>query len=52
MQWLAKNETSPITRNRLRRKHLVPNRALKEAIDFEGDFDLFRDHLRDDSIIL
>ncbi|KAL3815668.1 hypothetical protein ACHAXA_006561 [Cyclostephanos tholiformis] len=36
LQWLAKNSTSPITRNRLSRKHLVPNRALKEAIDFEG----------------
>lgn len=38
LQWLAKNQTSPITRNRLSRKHLVPNRALKEAINFEGDF--------------
>ncbi|KAL7525630.1 hypothetical protein ACHAXR_001086, partial [Thalassiosira sp. AJA248-18] len=35
-KWLTENDTSPITRNRLRRKHLVPNRALKEAIDFEA----------------
>ncbi len=48
LEWLAKNETSPITRNKLRRKHLVPNRALKEAINFEGDFDLFRTDFRDE----
>ena len=48
LQWLAKNETSPITRNRLSRKHLVPNRALKEAIKFEGDFDLLRVDVRDE----
>lgn len=35
-QWLTDNATSPITRNRLRTKHLVPNRALKEAIDHEA----------------
>ncbi|KAL7540258.1 hypothetical protein ACHAWF_006631 [Thalassiosira exigua] len=38
-KWLLENSTSPITRNRLRAKHLVPNRALKEAIDFEGIYD-------------
>lgn len=35
MKWLSKNNTSPVTRNVLRMKHLVPNRALKEAIEFE-----------------
>ncbi|KAL9186885.1 hypothetical protein ACHAXT_010605 [Thalassiosira profunda] len=34
-RWLTSHETSPITRNRLRKRHLVPNRALKEAIDHE-----------------
>ena len=33
LTWLSDNDTSPITRNKLRRKYLVPNRALKEAIE-------------------
>mmetsp|Transcript_12075 Transcript_12075/g.25721 ORF Transcript_12075/g.25721 Transcript_12075/m.25721 type:complete len:136 (+) Transcript_12075:128-535(+) len=35
LKWLSENGTSPVTRNSLQRKHLVPNRALKEAIEFE-----------------
>jgi hypothetical protein len=37
LQWIANNQTSPITRNKLSRKHLVPNRALKEAIQYESE---------------
>mmetsp|Transcript_43029 Transcript_43029/g.78668 ORF Transcript_43029/g.78668 Transcript_43029/m.78668 type:complete len:357 (+) Transcript_43029:333-1403(+) len=35
LKWLSENDTSPVTRNRLKMKHLIPNRALKEAIEFE-----------------
>ena len=37
-EWLNKHSTSPITRNPLKKKHLVPNRALREMIyRFMGD---------------
>lgn len=32
VEWLARNGTSPVTRNPLRKNHLVPNRALRELI--------------------
>jgi hypothetical protein len=32
VEWLANNGTSPVTRNPLRKDHLVPNRALREVI--------------------
>ncbi|KAL7469078.1 hypothetical protein ACHAXS_009322 [Conticribra weissflogii] len=35
MRWLETKDTSPITRNKLKWRHLAPNRALKEAIEFE-----------------
>ena len=37
LQWIANNQTSPITRNKLSRQHLVPNRAVKEAIQYESE---------------
>ncbi len=33
IQWLVNNKTSPITRNYLDIKHLVPNRAILEVIE-------------------
>mmetsp|Transcript_1450 Transcript_1450/g.3208 ORF Transcript_1450/g.3208 Transcript_1450/m.3208 type:complete len:247 (-) Transcript_1450:1663-2403(-) len=35
MRWLETKDTSPITRNKLKWRHLTPNRALREAIEFE-----------------
>ena len=32
IEWLRLNQRSPITRNRLQMKQLVPNRVLKEII--------------------
>lgn len=32
LKWMKKHPTSPITRNPLKKKHLVPNRALREMI--------------------
>ncbi len=41
MRWLETKDTSPITRNKLKWRHLAPNRALKEAIEFEGECKLY-----------
>lgn len=32
VEWLARNGTSPVTRNPLQKNHLAPNRALRELI--------------------
>ena len=36
LQWLTRDPTSPLTRRRLTKDQLVPNRAVKEAIKFWG----------------
>ncbi len=33
LEWLTRNQTSPITRNRLIQEDLIPNRAIKHAIE-------------------
>lgn len=46
-QWLQSNHTSPITRNRLKRKHLVPNRALQSALEHVNATELEGEVIRD-----
>jgi hypothetical protein len=49
LEWLARNAISPITRNRLQPRDLVPNRALQDAIREKMDGSVPAEEIKQDN---